>query len=273
MTSPEKFAGKRVRCKACGTPVVIGRPRPRKPKQQEADLIDEEYEDYEAASSRPRRPRRSPRRRKPKRQADSLAFGLPRWAVIPLAAFGGLILLSAVVRNAGRAWPTATQSPVFSEVNPFVQPAVNPAQLEAEQALADTQSFHFQFDGDDLDGRPLDLGAFRGRPVIINVSATLCPACREQYPVLAGLELTSPRGVEVVGLICEDGTQPSEVKQKLNQSGVRFPCAIASDSVLSQAPNLTEIPTTIVLDAAGTVRLRKTGHCSMPFLNAVLAQL
>jgi thiol-disulfide isomerase/thioredoxin len=273
MTSPEKFAGKRVRCKACGTPVVIGRPRPRKPKQQERDQFDDEYEDYEAASSRPRRSRRNPRRRKQKHQADSFAFAIPSWAVIPLAAFGGLILLSAVVRNAGRAWSTASQSPVFSDVNPFVQPAVGPAQIEAEQALADTQIFHFQFVGDDLDGRPLELEAFRGSPVIINVSATWCPACREQYPVLAGLDLTAPRGVEIVGLICEDGTPPSEVKQKLNQSGVRFPCAIASESVLSQVPNLTEIPTTIVLDAAGTVRLRKTGHCSMPFLNAVLAQL
>ncbi len=273
MTAPAKFAGKRVRCKACGIPVVIGRSRPRRPKQQEPDLIDDEYEDYESVPSHPRRKRRSSRRRKTKRQANSLAFAFPRWAIIPLAAFGGVILLSAIVRNAGRAWSAASQSSVFSEANPFAQPSVGSAQSEAKQALAENQSFGFQFDGNDIDGRPLALEAFRGKPVIINFSATWCPACRKQYPVLVGLHLTGPKSVKVIGLICDDGTPSTELRQKLSQASVNFPCAIASDSVMSQVPDLTEIPTTIVIDAAGTVRLRKTGHCSMQFLNAVLAQL
>ncbi len=278
MTSPEQFSGRRVRCKACGEPVRIGKA----PPQRQEPPVDyweqddyEEYEDYEQINV-PARRRQSDRSRKAGKKHSSFAFGLPMWLVAPLSAVGALIVLSIVLRSMeGIIATTERDLRELSDSSLDILPSTtsHPDKTAAREALAQTESFPFQFDVVDLDGNRMSLDEFRGKPVVVNVSATWCPGCREQYGSLVAFSYTAKSDVQVIGLIIEPDAEPSTVKQKLTARLVDFPCAIVDDSVIAQVPNLDSIPTTVVLDAQGRVRMRKTGLCSTTFLDEVIRRL
>lgn len=52
----------------------------------------------------------------------------------------------------------------------------------------------------DLDGKPVDLSAFKGRPIFLNVWATWCPPCLEEIPSIARLA-ENPR-LKNVAFLC-----------------------------------------------------------------------
>ena len=114
--------------------------------------------------------------------------------------------------------------------------------------------------GTTLEGVPVDVSAYRGRVVVLNVWGSWCPPCRKEAPDLqaASVELKS-RGVQFLGI----NTNEKDAAQALafqRTFGVTFP-SLADDGgaallALRGAVAPNAVPTTLVLDPQGRIAAR-----------------
>lgn len=128
-------------------------------------------------------------------------------------------------------------------------------QVGAEQALW-TQAF------DTPEGAQLAMGAFAGKPLVLNFWATWCPPCVEELPLLNTFHRENKvKGWQVVGLAID---QPSSVRKFLARLPLDFPVGLAGlgGSELGRSlGNLTGgLPFTVVFGADGRVLHRKMGQ-------------
>ena len=128
-------------------------------------------------------------------------------------------------------------------------------QAGAEQALW-TQAF------DTPEGAQLAMGAFAGKPLLLNFWATWCPPCVEELPLLNTFHRENKaNGWQVVGLAID---QPSSVRKFLARLPLDFPVGLAGlgGSELGRSlGNLTGgLPFTVVFGAEGRVLHRKMGQ-------------
>lgn len=113
----------------------------------------------------------------------------------------------------------------------------------------------------DLTGRELSFSASSGRPALLFFWATWCPFCLKELPDLQkqyqGLKKA---GVEVFAI---DVGEPKERVEKFlgKKNNLEFPVLLDSDSRVASRYNLVGIPTFILIDAQGKIKVR--GH-SLP---------
>lgn len=113
-------------------------------------------------------------------------------------------------------------------------------------------------------GTKLALSALQGKPLLINFWATWCPPCVKEMPELDRFHQTfKAKGWQVVGLAVDS---PTPVKAFLAKVGVGFDIGLAGMGgiELSQAlgNDAGGLPFTVLIDAQGRVRQRKTGGTS-----------
>lgn len=101
-----------------------------------------------------------------------------------------------------------------------------------------------------LGGGEIDLGALRGRPVLVSLWATWCPPCLQELPAIAALHAGwAPRGLQVVALAIDD--PPARVAVRARELGITWPVAFDAAATASPAFGTDELPTTILYDAQG----------------------
>lgn len=117
-----------------------------------------------------------------------------------------------------------------------------------------------QLRGTTLEGAPVDVAAFRGSAVVLNVWGSWCPPCRKEAPELekAAKRLAS-QGVTFLGINTND-PDPAQAKAFQKTFGISYPSlADSSGQALlalrgAVAPNA--VPTTLVLDRQGRIAAR-----------------
>jgi thiol-disulfide isomerase/thioredoxin len=78
-----------------------------------------------------------------------------------------------------------------------------------------------------LDGQPVAMERFRGRPLIVNFWARWCAPCREEIPELVRLHATQGNdGIEVIGVAVED--QVEGVRDFATANDMRYPVVLAA---------------------------------------------
>ena len=106
----------------------------------------------------------------------------------------------------------------------------------------------------DLSGREVDVLAAPARARIVDFWASWCAPCREQLPVLDRLARTyGPRGLAVYAVAFDEDR--AQVQAFLEGTPVSFPVLWDKGGArLSGRFEVTRLPTTVVVDADGTIR-------------------
>src|ERR1700757_2442319 len=109
----------------------------------------------------------------------------------------------------------------------------------------------------ELDGQTFDLGAVRGKVVIVSFWATWCPPCRAEMPVLdAFYRRYHGQGLEMIGLSADRPHDRSDVV-KVMQS-FSYPAAMLDDVKSDGFGDPSQLPLTYVVDAQGLIRAKFT---------------
>jgi thiol-disulfide isomerase/thioredoxin len=106
----------------------------------------------------------------------------------------------------------------------------------------------------DLDGREVRVSDAGARVAVIDFWATWCEPCREQLPFLERLaEKYRGAGVQVYGVSFDEDR--AAVEEFLARTPVKFPILWdQGGTALADPLQVTRLPTTILVDAAGVVR-------------------
>lgn len=149
---------------------------------------------------------------------------------------------------------------------------------KAREDLKSGESFPFDFDLVDTDGKPLRKADLMGRVSVVDIWGTWCPPCRQEIPSFVKLQDTYGRfGFKMVGLNQERG--PSEeanlktVQDFKANASINYPCGLVTEEVIAQLPELKGYPTTLFIDHKGNVRMTSVGFHDYAYLKSAVEQL
>ena len=161
----------------------------------------------------------------------------------------------------------ALANPGPAAVTPPTPLPVAPQQL----SLVDKPAPNFELKG--LDGRSYRLSSYRGRVVFVNFWATWCEPCRRELPAFE--QFAAAQGADGAAILAVNiGETPDQVAAFFEQYGVKALPVLLDDTLdVYGAYGIERLPTTFVLDPAGTVRYKHLGEITAADLEAYVARL
>jgi cytochrome c biogenesis protein CcmG/thiol:disulfide interchange protein DsbE len=129
--------------------------------------------------------------------------------------------------------------------------------LGQQRAVGELPDLEFtRFPGGESDR----LGAYEGRPLVINFFASWCTPCLAELPRFEQAYQTHGDEVQFLGLNLQDS--PSSAAEVVRDTGLSYPIGVDPDGELFQALGGFGMPTTLFVAADGTVLERYTGELS-----------
>ncbi len=124
----------------------------------------------------------------------------------------------------------------------------------------------------DLDGNPVRLADFRGRPVIINFWASWCGPCVEEFPVLDdALDRHRASGLAIVGVVYQDRSEAA--RAFMERTGAPWPATMDPGDRVATAYGILAPPETYFVGRDGTIRARQIGQFSARSLEEKIAAI
>lgn len=118
-----------------------------------------------------------------------------------------------------------------------------------------------------MQGERLELGDFKGQPVIVNFWATWCPPCVREMPLLA--QYAQQEGFELV--LINQAESVGTIQQFLDEAGIEFEhMLLDSHQAAYQAMQVRGLPTTQFFDAEGHLVNEKIGEVHEPDLDTFI---
>lgn len=112
-----------------------------------------------------------------------------------------------------------------------------------------------------LQGAPVRLAGFEGRPVVVNLWATWCGPCVREMPVLQRAQAARP---QVHFVFLNQGEPPADVQRWLEQRGLGTLRNVLVDELRQASASFKShgYPTTLFFDAQGRLVGRRIGELS-----------
>lgn len=122
-----------------------------------------------------------------------------------------------------------------------------------------------------MDGAPAALGAFSGKPVVVNLWASWCPPCRREMPLLA---TTAAARSDVAFLFINQGESPEAIRSYLAREHLSLSPVLLDPAMrLSRHYNAPGMPTTLFLRADGTLASIHMGEISPEILDTTIDRI
>ncbi len=109
-----------------------------------------------------------------------------------------------------------------------------------------------------LDGKPLTLASASGKVVLLNFWATWCGPCRMEIPELIELQKQYKDSLQIISLLV-DVDDVEDAKKFVQDAGVNYPVAVATDEVRIRYGGVSALPTLFVLDTQGRIVQKHVG--------------
>ncbi len=127
----------------------------------------------------------------------------------------------------------------------------------------------------DLDGRTVNLAAFRGKVVLLNFWATWCAPCQVEMPVFAAWQRQyAPQGFQVIGISMDD--DPAPARHLVERLKLNYPVAMGDERLGARYGGVLGLPLTFLIDRNGVIRARFQGETDVKVIEirvrALLAQ-
>src|SRR5262249_7737000 len=112
----------------------------------------------------------------------------------------------------------------------------------------------------------------------VTLWGTWCPPCRREVPHFKRmLEEHGDAGLAVVGINYERTASEKDATEKVRafvkKEHIPYSCLIGDDATREAIPGFARYPTTLCLDAEGSVRVRVDGFLPLPNLEAIVELL
>jgi thiol-disulfide isomerase/thioredoxin len=122
-----------------------------------------------------------------------------------------------------------------------------------------------------LEGRPVSLADFAGKPTVVNLWASWCPPCRREMPALQRAQAANP---DVNIVFVNQGEEPGVIAAYLERNGLALGNVLVDpQSRTGAAVGHGALPTTLFFDADGRLAGIRIGELSQATLTQRLAEL
>lgn len=124
--------------------------------------------------------------------------------------------------------------------------------------------------GTSLTGDQVDLAAFRGHVVLVNVWASWCETCMGELPLIARVAADySTDGVVTLGIDTRDSV--AAARQLLGELGTDLPSVIDPDGRIAVDWGVSGVPESFVVAPDGTVTARAVGAADEAWMRSELS--
>ena len=104
-----------------------------------------------------------------------------------------------------------------------------------------------------LEGKPVGLVSFRGKPLVVNFFASWCDPCRDEMPIINELASKAAKdGYSALGIAVEDTR--AAVTEFAKETKLVFPIALDLNSTVKRAYRIFGPPATFFIDERGIIR-------------------
>ena len=116
----------------------------------------------------------------------------------------------------------------------------------------------------DIDGNPIHLSDFKGKPVVLNFWASWCGPCKMEMPDFNEKYLELGEDINFIMVNSTDGSRETvEIASEfIKSTGYSFPVYYDNDSDASMKYGVYSLPTTFFIDADGNFVTYATGAIS-----------
>jgi len=121
----------------------------------------------------------------------------------------------------------------------------------------------------DLNGKRVDLHAYRGKVVLLDFWATWCAPCQLEMPRFVAWQTKyRPRGLRIIGISMDD--DPELAREMYKKLRLNYPVMLGNEKVGELYGGVLGLPVTFLIDSHGVVRAQFQGETD---LNAMEVQL
>jgi peroxiredoxin len=106
----------------------------------------------------------------------------------------------------------------------------------------------------DIDGQPVALSDYQGKPVLLYFWATWCPICRFEHGTITDIA----EDYEVLSIALQSG-EPVEVKAHMTEHSAQYRVINDPDGLISARYGIRGVPTSFVIDQDGDIRATLSG--------------